>query len=190
VTVNYGGGSVAFAGLGSLGGAMTLTGYQGQTPAGTANYNGATNAAFGLALSAFLYDGWQQITLNNLTPGASYAVQLFSLDNRGGGLSASPEFFVDPLGNASARFTLGSDSYVIGSFIADASTESVFVRSDYCHGANCTGASGGYRQTNEMTNVNAVVLRQLQVPEPSTLLLLLAAAGAARVGSRLRSRRA
>ena len=179
VTVNYGSTTVAFDALNNLNGAMTFSGFQGHTPTGVTNYNGATNTNFGLALSAFLYDGWQQVTLNNLTIGKSYSVQLFSLDNRGGGFSASPEYFVDSYGDASAKFKLGSDSYVIGDFVADASTESIFVHSDYCHGSNCVGASSAYLQTNEMTNVNAVILRSTSspVPEPSTALLY--ASGAA-----------
>lgn len=86
VTYSTGSGSsiVAFQGLGSLGGAMSFSGYQGITPSGAnvANYSSATNANFGLALSSFLYDGWQTVTLNNLTVGRTYAVQMFSLDNR------------------------------------------------------------------------------------------------------------
>lgn len=168
ISASYGSGSVAFSGLGSIGGAMSFSGYQGQTPSGSnvANYTSAANPAFGQALSSFLYDGWQAISLNNLVAGHQYAVQLFSIDNRSG-FTSNNEYYVDAYGNSSAKFLLGSDSFVIGTFTADTTSELVYVHSDYCHGSLCTGQSAAYRQTNEMTNVNAVVLRDTTtIPEP------------------------
>jgi len=142
ITVTTSNASVVFTGDGSV---ATCTGK------GTANgaFTGNTgNTNFNTVLNGFKYDGGPHtITLKNLTPGQLYSVQLFALDDRGGVEKTRQSNFQTP-GNAassSATFTMGSNVYVVGTFVA-------------------TGANMVIQQNlpnSNNGNLNALVIRQL-----------------------------
>ena len=130
---------------------------------GNGIYNGAFtgttgNTNFNSVLNGFNYDsaaGTKQITLSGLTAGKQYSVQLFGLDDRGSTQSSRILSFSDFSNNVSGPITSGANDYVIGTFTAASSfqtiTESV--------------PSGG--------NINAVVVRDLSAaPEPSQFACL------------------
>lgn len=113
-TINANGGTAA----------ADATPEQGTT--NTAAFSGSGNANFDSVLSGYAFDGNNPvITLNNLIAGSQYSVQLFALDDRGGGLSARTEAFSDGLGNQTGTFALGANDYVIGTFTASGPTEAV-----------------------------------------------------------------
>jgi len=125
----------------------------------TGAFNGNTgNTNFNTVLNGANYDsaaGTKQITLSGLTAGKQYSVQLFGLDDRGGNESSRTLSFSDFSNNSSGAITSGANDYVIGTFTAASSfqtiTESV--------------PSGG--------NINAVVVRDLSAaPEPSQFACL------------------
>jgi hypothetical protein len=139
----------------------TATG-QGMTLGASTNKTG--NTGFDRVLSQFNYDGGPKtITLNNLTAGVQYSVQLFALDDRGGG--ARPANFQDPADNTdiSANFNMADNVYVIGTFTASSSTATIQ--------ENLLNGGGG--------NINALVIRQLSSlpvavqiqaqPQPATI---------------------
>lgn len=141
----YGNGSVATcSGIGTATGAFSGT-------------TGNTN--FNTVLNGFIYDGGPHtITLNNLSPGQLYSVQLFALDNRnlGGGESTRLCNFGMPgnSANASATFAMGNNVYLVGKFIA--------VGTNMVMQQNLpTGGKG---------NLNALVLRAL--PGPGLLITI------------------
>ncbi len=122
-------------------------------PAGTGNTTG--NANFDAVLNQFRYDGGPHtITLNGLIPGERYAVQLFAVDNRGDGTAGS---ISNRLSNfqdgddaaisieTSATYKMGDNAYVIGTFYASNSTETIQQNLP-------TGNNG---------NINALVIRAL-----------------------------
>jgi hypothetical protein len=128
-----------------------------------ANTNNTGNYNFNTVLNEFNYDGGPKtITLNNLTAGVQYSVQLFALDDRGG---TRPANFQDPADGTdkSATFNMSDNVYVVGTFTAGSS--SVTIQENLLNGG------GG--------NINALVIRQLSnlpvapqiasQPQPATI---------------------
>jgi hypothetical protein len=115
-------------------------GHSGGQHAAIFAFQGSGNASFDRVLSGGATEGSGDesgvLTLRRLTPGKRYAVQLFAIDRRGrdgcGGditdCRRRPVDFGDGQGNFSRRVLEGSGSYVLGSFTADAATQTVIVR--------------------------------------------------------------
>jgi len=90
--------------------------------------NDTGNAAFNLILTQCSENGGPQtVTINNLVPGQEYSVQLFALDRRPGVNSSEVANFQDPNDNndVSANFEMGDNVYVVGTFIAPATTVNI-----------------------------------------------------------------
>jgi hypothetical protein len=87
--------------------------------------NDTGNAAFNIILTQCSQNGGPQtITINNLVLGQEYSVQLFAVDRRPGVNSSEVGNFQDPNDNSdvSANFQMGDNVYVVGTFIAPATT--------------------------------------------------------------------
>ncbi len=115
----------------------------------TGAFSGTTgNVSFDSVLNGYAYDEtsspYHTLTIFNLTPGQQYSVQLFSVDDRNGE-SGRTISYSDTSGDLSDSFTEGSNSYVIGTFIAAGATETLHVNL----------ASGN------LGNINALVVRSL-----------------------------
>ena len=132
------------------GSVATTTGngtFSGAYPAGTANTTG--NANFDAVLAEASYDGGPKtISLNNLTVGGYYSVQLFGLDDRSPESSRlasyqDPNYSLD----VSPTFTMGTNAYVVGTFVASSATMTIQMNLP-------TGNNG---------NMNALVVRQAPV---------------------------
>ena len=103
------------------------------------------NGTFDGVLNGFYPDGGMHlITINNLTNGVQYSVQLFGIDDNNTNRQSS---YQDPNNNydVSATFTMGADDYVIGTFTA--TNMSMTIQQNLL--------SGG------LGNINAVVVRIL-----------------------------
>lgn len=97
------------------------------------------------------------LNLTGLTVGVLYQVQLFSLDNRPVGnplVGTEVIAFSDGLNNNSDPFDKGSATSIIGTFTADATTQSIILLDDDDH------------------SLNAYVLRQVPTPSAFSLMLL------------------
>jgi hypothetical protein len=122
IVVLTNGTSVDFTADGSV---ATVTG------AGTFNtaFGGNTgNSTFNAVLTQASYDnGPKTLTLNNLTVGQQYAVQLFAADTRGSNLSARRGNYQDPSDayDYSAIFTMGAADFVLGTFTAASSSVNI-----------------------------------------------------------------
>jgi hypothetical protein len=120
----------------------------GAYPAGTGL--STSNANFNAVLNGFAWDGGPKtINLYNLQIGEQYSVQIFAVDNRnqGGGESNRLANYQDPSdpGDVSATFKMGDNVYVIGTFYASNSIETIQMNL-------LTGNNG---------SINALVLRAL-----------------------------
>ncbi len=120
----------------------------GAYPAGTGLTT--SNANFDGVLNRFSYDGGpKSISVNNLLVGEKYSVQIFAVDDRSVGGSESNRLanYQDPADNAdvSATFKMGDNVYVVGTFTASSSTETIQMNLP-------TGNNG---------SINALVLRAL-----------------------------
>lgn len=120
----------------------------GAYPAGTGL--STSNANFNAVLNGFAWDGGPKtLNLYNLQVGEQYSVQIFAVDNRntGGGESNRLANYQDPSdpGDVSATFKMGDNVYVIGTFTAANSIETIQVNLP-------TGNNG---------SINALVLRAL-----------------------------
>ncbi|MEI6891836.1 MAG: PEP-CTERM sorting domain-containing protein [Pontiella sp.] len=103
-------------------------------------------------------DAGTSITLNNLIAGHTYDVQLWSSDTRYG---ATQNLWLD--GSSSVSLSTRDGQYTLGSFTADATTQSItFLTAE-------SGSASGI--------INAVQLRTTAIPEPATLGLLGAFGG-------------
>ncbi len=145
-----GGKTITFDGTGAnaaaIGGNGTFTGaFSGNTG----------NSAFNSVLNGANYDSafnnTKQITLSGLTTGQQYSVQLFALDDRGG-QSSRTLTFSDFSGDSTSSITEGSNNYVLGTFTALSSFETIT------------------ENLPNNGNINALVVRSLTAaPEPSAL---------------------
>ena len=136
----------------------STSGAYGTTTGNTAGYNGTSNGAFNTVLGDFEYDGAQALTLQNLVVGTQYIVQLFAVDQRyccGG----NSQYYSDASGNLSLGSQFDAGNYVLGTFIADTTTETIIAYNTY----GSLGGSGGIE-----TNLNAVVL---YTPEPASIAI-------------------
>ena len=135
---------IVFKGDGSV---ATCTGSGATTGAFSPNTTG--NSDFDTVLGGFEYDdGPHQITLNGLTDGKRYSVQLFALDNRTDTGENAREFnFADPANSADVSQTakMGDNVYVMATFVA--------------HGNSMVIQENLPDDNNG--NLNALVLRQL-----------------------------
>jgi hypothetical protein len=123
-------------------------------------FTGSGSEDFDRILSSGAVEGHDAsgvLSLRGLTPGKRYTVQLFSVDRRGrdgcGGditdCRRRPVDFGDGEGHFSKRILEGSGDYVLGSFVADRTTQTVVVR------GWALNADGG-----EAWNLNAAVIYQ------------------------------
>jgi hypothetical protein len=120
---------------------------------------GSTDAAWNSIINSTDWAGGSPLIPNffsGLTVGQQYQVQLFASDTRGGGDSAATLSFRDEFNNFSPGVVAGSFTSVLGTFTANATTQTLGVSSS----------------TNAI--LNAYVLRA--VPEPASLGLLAAGA--------------
>jgi lysophospholipase L1-like esterase len=124
-------------GSGALG--TNTTGNLGKMTTGNANLDGVLNQFYSNGSVS-------SITLNNLIAGRQYSVQLFALDNRNG-TTAEQANFANPNDSfdVSSTFTMGSNSYVVGTFTAPST--SLTIQENLL--------------TGEVGNINAVVVRAL-----------------------------
>lgn len=141
-------------------GQIQVSGAYGICGTNCAEYYGTSNSAFNAAMGGFAYDGQQVATLTDLVIGTQYSIQLFSIDNRGC-CGHQTQYWDDLTGNASVGYAHNADVYIIGSFVADAITQSFrgYTNTSFqCSAAQCT-------------NLNAAVLRSqaAEVPEPAML---------------------
>ncbi len=119
-------------------------------------YNGDTgDAAYDIMLDHFAYDGTDPgvLTLNSLSIGSNYQVELWSLDDRGG-IDTRTENFDDGAGGISPTITTGNNTIILGTFTADDTHQIINVN--------------GVGQTAH--NLNAFEV--MAVPEPSAWILL------------------
>lgn len=94
---------------------------------------GPIDADFEAVMDSFMFNtitptATLVVTLDGLTPGADYQIQLFVSDDRGCCSTRTHTWRdrIDGSGNNTSTFTGGSSSYVIGRFTADATTQQVF----------------------------------------------------------------
>lgn len=143
-------------------------------------FSGATtgNSGFDTVLNGADYDGViKTITINNLTPGALYAVQLFAVEDRWGDQDGSLNepiaerqiYFQDPndTNNISAIYTEGANDYVICTFTANATNQVIVEQLPGIPGDANSSGSG---------NANALVL--YSVPQGASAWMAPAASPA------------
>ena len=152
-------GETAFAGgiVTTPNSTVTVAGRTAQT--GFFNSAGTTvSANFETVLDSFAFDGPNPkvLTLNNLTVGQEYQIQLFVSDDRGC-CSARTQLWSDnavvSTGNETVTFTHVTSPYDIGTFVAGATSETI-----YGHGVG-----------QNQNILNGYVLRA--IPEPSSIAL-------------------
>lgn len=171
-TVNFTAGSID--GNGTIG----VTGAFGTTGPYEAGYSGTTNAGFNAVLNGFAYDGVHTITLTGLTIGKSYSIQLFSIDDRD---CCGPRWqtFADQNGHVSDQYLHSDNDYLVGSFVADGTTQTLIGAAEispYCSGFNAC------------TNLNAAVLRDTSpAPEPASWGMFIGGFGL--IGGAMRRKR-
>lgn len=116
----------------------------------------------------------------DLTVGQKYQVQLFASDTRlAGNIPTRTQYFHDGLGNQSSTFVQSSFTSIIGTFTADATTQSLGI----------WASSNGIGGNNPI--LNAYVLRDItptenttSVPEPTSTLAVLGVVGTGLLASR------
>jgi len=114
----------------------------GTFPAGTAYTTGNTN--FDSVLDNFVCNN-KMLTINliNLVPGATYSVQLFSVDDRTGSVSNTVSFQNPTNGaNTSSTFASGTNAYMLGTFTVP---------------TNSTGSLTNFTIQQNLSSTNGVV---------------------------------
>lgn len=96
------------------------------------------------------------LTLTGLVVGAKYAVQIFCVDKRSVN-SGRTQGYSDPAGNVSSLVNHNTGEYIIGEFIAAASTQNITV----------TAVAGAEAGGSKATVVNMVILRHYHNAELS-----------------------
>jgi len=163
---------------------VQVIGAAGMQGTGTRNYSGTSNTNFNDVLNGSLYDGINTVTLRNLTPAQSYTLQLFSLDNRG--CCIVSQHFEDSFGTASASFMHSDNVFLLGNFIANATTQTIIGVGSRSNGGCATGQDG----STGCSYLNALVLYNNgagAVPEPASWAMLIAGFGL--TGATMRRRR-
>jgi hypothetical protein len=148
------------------GGNVTVANPDNGTNANFSNQGGSLGSLLDSAFWAFngAGQGTTTISLNNLTAGSTYEVQVFSSDTRGSRNSdveiytGTADEYVSTVGNGSAGSGGGDGVVLTGSFVPTGSSVSFTYNYD--------GLSGN-------ANYNAIQLRLIQsVPEPGTAVIL------------------
>jgi hypothetical protein len=174
------GGQTIFFQEGNMNGSdsfVSTAGSYGMTSGNGAEFSDL-NPDFQSVLGDFQYDGNQSLTVHNLSVGDHYALQIFGLDDRDFYGSSQEFFSTDPSGNtnSSATFQYNSNSYVIATFTAVSSDQTVYLFSPQNGGSNDGLAME--------TNLNAIVLFDQTTPEPATWAMLIS--GFLAIGFKLR----
>ena len=140
-------------------GLSDYAGYQGTFVGGLSGFT-TNNSAYDTVLDGFDYDGNNPntLTISGLTPGTTYDVQLWSLDDRDccGGRTVN---YDDGEESALTVFALNSNVSTIGTFVADGTTQQI---------VHVNGV--GQFQTN--LNAFSVQAVPAVVPEPASIALL------------------
>ena len=94
---------------------------------------GATDANFNSIMDGSAPDGDNPkvVIIGGLVVGKNYQIQLFASDDRSCCSTRTMEWSdnsADGVGHETATFTLGSSSYVIGTFTADATSQTIYAR--------------------------------------------------------------
>jgi hypothetical protein len=122
----------------------------------TGQYSGAstgdTNLDLVLNTGYEVYSGPYNITLNDLTPGQIYTVQLFGLNDNTGPTRQGNFSVPTDYNDVSASFQFGDNDYVVGVFIATAATQEISMGQ---------AGGGGY--------ISSVVVRTLAGPPSPTI---------------------
>jgi autotransporter-associated beta strand protein len=171
IVVNLAGGrSITFKNDGSIATVTSIGTNAGAFPGSTTL--STSNASFDSVLNQFQFDGGPQlITLNNLVVGERYSVQIFAIDDRSGS-SNRLSYFQDGDDPAisvetSATNAMGDNVYVVGTFTASNTTETILHELP-------TGTYG---------NLNALVLRAMSyVPSNAPVVLTAPASKAVFTG--------
>ncbi|HOB32158.1 MAG TPA: hypothetical protein PKH32_04680, partial [Verrucomicrobiota bacterium] len=133
VVVNLSSGSpIAFARPNNWATLAGGNGFGGGAFPGTNTYTTTGNAQFDTCLNNYYFDGFSRmITMSGLVVGRQYSVQLFALDGRGGTLNppavARTSNYQDPADptDVSATFAMSEFVYVVGTFYASNTTETI-----------------------------------------------------------------
>lgn len=187
----------AGANLTAAGATATVTGTGGESI--TLSARGITGNSFGdgefngdgdiFALIASGAFGVDQVTLGGLTPGVLYEIQIIGNDARGNRSVNFVTGFGDDVNATSPSGTLqlnnspangdpptfpqtDAGDYIIGSFVADATTQSFPVFGSGDGGATFSGGVAGQGGPGQ-AQINAIQLRV--VPEPGAAMALLGA---------------
>jgi len=162
-TVTVGTENITFLAMGA-GGNANITSTGAGTHSDAASYGGGGSATWQAVMDSFNYDGADPkvLTLNNLTAGKDYQIQLFASDARGGGIGDRTLQFSDNATQASGNLTSVFNGFtptsVIGTFTAGDTTQIV-----YAHGI-----------AQSQNWVNGYVLRDVTVvPEPTSIFLIV-----------------
>lgn len=135
-----------------------FTSYATAAGVGTGAFLGNTgNSSYNTILNTFAYDGTSPgvLTLNSLSVGVTYKVELWALDDRPDfGIPNRTQRYDDNAGNFSATFFVPSNTIMLGTFTADATTQII----------NVSGAA------QLAHNLNAFEV--VAVPEPASWAML------------------
>jgi hypothetical protein len=123
---------------------------------------GSTDPTFDTIMDGIGYGGKVvSLTVQNLIPGAQYEIQLFASDNRSCCNSRSQKWSdasTSGTGHETAAYIMNDSPYVIGSFTADATTQTV-----YAIGVVTANDADG-----NVDAVNGFVLRMITPPSTTT----------------------